>query len=443
MAIYSVILAAGKGTRMRSHLPKVLHKLQGIPMLHRVLDSARKISTPIVVYGHGGDLVRASTPDSDIIWVEQAAQLGTGHALKMALPHLPQDGKTLILSGDVPLIQANTLKALSQHDFAVLTVAVDNPTGFGRIIHQDGKICAIVEEKDANDDERAIDIINTGIYCIHNALLHKYLPKLNNDNAAQEYYLTDIFKMAHQDGVAIQDVRTHNIFEVQGVNDPIQLHDLAKNYLAHSIVDFQKHGVYFADSAQVQLRGHNQIGTDTHIDIGVVLQNCQIGQGVSIGAGCVLTDTHIADGATILPYTVAQGAQIGAGAQIGPFAHLRGNSVISENAKVGNFCETKNTVLGAHSKVNHLSYLGDTNVGAGVNIGAGTITCNYDGAYKHPTTISDNAFIGSNTLLIAPVVVGKNATIGAGTVLTQDAPADKLTLARASLSTHNYTRPKK
>ena len=445
-----IILAGGKGTRMKSVKPKVLQTLAGKPLLRHVLDTCQDLNADntILIYGYNGQMVQDEISDDGLIWAEQAEQLGTGHAVQMALPHLPKDGKSLILYGDVPLTKLNTLQNLineNTHGISMLTMSVDNPFGLGRIVRENDKVVAIVEQKDATDAQKQITEINSGIYCVDNALLHKYLPNLDNNNAQGEYYLTDIIKMAVADGVEIATISPTFEFEIEGVNDRIQLANLERTYQNHLIYQLQLNGVQFADPSRVDIRGELVCGTDVFIDINtvfvgkVVLEN-----GVQIDAGNVITDCTIGQGSHIKPNCVLSESTIGQNVAIGPFAHIRPKSAIGDDVKIGNFVETKKSTLGTGAKVSHLSYIGDAIVRRDVNVGAGVITCNYDGVNKFTTTIGDNAFVGSNSSLVAPVVIGKNATIGAGSVITKDTPDDKLTLARGrQVTIDGWVRPVK
>lgn len=449
MSLSVIILAAGKGTRMHSARPKVLQSLAGKPLLSYVLDSTQKlgVDSPIVVYGFGADKLKEAYGDHSIVWAKQSEQLGTGHAVQMALPYLPKTGKSVILYGDVPLIGSDTLQRLidtNTSGIAILTMDIDNPTGLGRIVRHDGKVKCIVEEKDASLDQKTITEINSGIYCVDNALLHNYLPKLRNNNAQGEYYLTDLIAFAVEDGLPIATISPTHSFEIEGVNDRTQLARLERSYQAHLITTLQKQGVQFTDPARADIRGDVQCGRDVLIDVNCILHDVVIGDNVTIEAGAIIKNTTIGTGTHILPYCVIDGSTIGAQVTIGPFAHLRTQTILQDGSKIGNFVETKKSTIGTGSKVNHLSYIGDSTVGAGVNIGAGVITCNYDGVNKFATTIGDGAFVGSNASLVAPVVIGKGATIGAGSVITDDVPKDTLALGRARQSAiNNWKRPKK
>ena len=447
----TIILAAGKGTRMQSAKPKVLQTLADKPLLAHVLDTCQSVNVDktIVVYGFGGDQVQQAMQDYDLTWVEQTEQLGTGHAVKVTLPELPTEGKSLILYGDVPLVSAKTLTRLKEANvegMSMLTLTVDNPFGLGRIKRDEqGNIVAIVEQKDASEEEQAIREINSGIYCVDNALLHKYLPNLSNDNAQQEYYLTDIVKMAVADGIAITAIEPDYEFEIEGVNNRQQLASLERSWQAKLVEDLQIQGVQFADPNRVDIRGEVTVGQDVFIDINVVLKGkVSLGNNVTIEAGCIIKDTSIADKVHVKPYCVFDEAQVGEEATIGPFAHLRPQSVLAKKTRLGNFVEIKKSHIGEGSKVNHLSYVGDAQLGAGVNFGAGAITCNYDGVNKHQTVVGDNAFIGTNACLVAPVNIGNTATIGAGSVITKNVEDKALAIGRGrQVQKDNYQRPEK
>ena len=447
----TIILAAGKGTRMQSAKPKVLQTLADKPLLSHVLDTCQSVNVDktIVVYGFGGDQVKQAMTDYELTWVEQAEQLGTGHAVKVTLPELPTEGKSLILYGDVPLVSAKTLTRLKQANvegMSMLTLTVDNPFGLGRIKRDDnGNITAIVEQKDASEEEQAICEINSGIYCVDNALLHKYLPNLSNDNAQQEYYLTDIVKMAVADGIAIAAIEPDYEFEIEGVNNRQQLASLERSWQAKLVEDLQVKGVQFADPNRVDIRGEVTVGQDVFIDINVVLKGkVSLGHNVTIEAGCIIKDTCIGNNVHVKPYCVFDETEVGDEASIGPFAHLRPKTVLANKTRLGNFVEIKKSYIGEGSKVNHLSYVGDAQIGAGVNFGAGAITCNYDGINKHETVVGDNAFIGTNASLVAPVTIGHTATIGAGSVITKNVEDKALALGRGrQVQKDNYQRPEK
>lgn len=450
MTLHTIILAAGKGTRMKSARSKVLQTLAGKALVRHVLDTAVTLKTDstVLVYGFGGDSVKDALADYTLSFAHQAEQLGTGHAVQMALPHLPKTGKSLILYGDVPLTQAETLARLVEANtegMSMLTLSVENPFGLGRIVRESGKVVAIVEEKDASPDQKAIKEINSGIYCVDNALLHKYLPNLSNNNAQGEYYLTDLVAMAVADGISVATISPAYAFEIEGVNDRMQLATLERTYQAHLVRELQVAGVQFADPARVDIRGRLSCGRDVFIDVGCVFTgDVVLGDGVHIEAGNIIKDSTIGDGTHIKPYCVIDDSIIGQEVAIGPFAHLRPKTVLADEVKVGNFVETKKSTVEKGSKINHLSYVGDATVGTNVNIGAGVITCNYDGVNKFNTVIGDNAFVGSNSSLVAPVRIGAGGTVAAGSVITKDTPEDKLVVARSRQSViDGWVRPKK
>ncbi|RKG31898.1 bifunctional UDP-N-acetylglucosamine diphosphorylase/glucosamine-1-phosphate N-acetyltransferase GlmU [Acinetobacter tianfuensis] len=451
MSTSVIILAAGKGTRMRSSLPKVLQPLAGRPLLGHVIETAKKLhaNNIITIYGHGGHLVQSAFAHEKVQWVEQAEQLGTGHAVKVTLPVLPQTGQSLILSGDVPCISQDTLQKLldasANTGIGLVTLTLPDASGYGRIVRKNGQIQAIVEHKDASDTQRQIKEINTGIYCVSNAKLHEWLPKLSNDNAQGEYYLTDIVAMAIADGLQVSSVEPERAFEVEGVNDRVQLAALEREYQADQAKKLMQQGVHLIDPSRFDLRGKLTVGNDVRIDINVIIEGeVELGDHVEIGAGCVIKNTKIASGTKVQPYSVFDSAIVGEDAQIGPFARLRPGAKLANEVHIGNFVEVKNTSIGLGSKANHFTYLGDAEVGAGSNIGAGTITCNYDGANKFKTTIGDAAFIGSNSSLVAPVTIGNGATVGAGSVITRDVADYSLAVERSKqFAKENYPRPQK
>ncbi|MEO0316569.1 MAG: UDP-N-acetylglucosamine diphosphorylase/glucosamine-phosphate N-acetyltransferase [Pseudomonadota bacterium] len=446
-----VILAAGMGKRMQSDLPKVLHALAGKPLLSHVIDTARTLSpsTCCVIYGHGGDAVPTRLAADDLHFVLQQPQLGTGHAVMQAVPQLDDSTPTLVLYGDVPLTTAATLQTLvakaGQDKLAVLTVDLDDPTGYGRIVREGGKIVRIVEQKDANEAERAIREVNTGIIVAPTQPLKAWLSRLSNDNAQGEYYLTDVIAQAVRDGIAVESAQPAHEWETLGVNSKVQLAELERIHQRNVADGLLNAGVTLADPARIDVRGELVCGRDVEIDVGCVFEGrVVLDQGVKVGAHCVLRNAHIRAGAVIKPFCHIEEADVGAESQIGPYARLRPGTVLGDDVHIGNFVEVKNGQFGAHSKANHLAYVGDATVGSRVNIGAGTITCNYDGANKHRTVIEDDAFIGSDTQLVAPVTVGKGATLGAGTTLTKDAPAGSLTVSRAKQTTiSGWQRPVK
>lgn len=451
MSTSVIILAAGKGTRMRSSLPKVLQPLAGRPLLGHVIETAKKLDAKniITIYGHGGNLVQQAFAHENVQWVEQTEQLGTGHAVKVTLPVLPKDGVSLILSGDVPCITQETLEKLlnvsRETGIGLVTLTLPDATGYGRIVRENGKIQAIVEHKDASSEQHKIKEINTGIYCVSNAKLHEWLPRLSNNNAQGEYYLTDIVAMAIADGLEVASVEPLMPFEVEGVNDRLQLAALEREYQADQAKKLMQQGVHLIDPTRFDLRGSLKVGQDVRIDINVIIEgDCELGNNVEIGAGCIIKNTKIASGTKVQPYSVFDNAVVGEDAQIGPFARLRPGAQLANEVHIGNFVEVKNSSIGLGSKANHFTYLGDAEVGAGSNIGAGTITCNYDGANKFKTIIGDNAFIGSNSSLVAPIQIGNGATVGAGSTITQDVAENSLAVERSKqFAKENYQRPQK
>lgn len=448
-----VILAAGQGKRMHSRLPKVLQPLAGKPMIEHVLDTVATlgdVAKTIVVVGHLAPLVQESLKNHpDVQFVLQEPQLGTGHALQQALPSLDFSAEqTLVLLGDVPLIQTETvarLRTVAGDGMALLTTVLRNPTGYGRILRQKGRIVAIVEQKDATEGQKQIREVNTGIMLLPTARLAGWLSELKASNAQGEYYLTDVIGLAVRDGVRINSARPRRSFEVEGVNSKTQLARLEGIWQDHLAEELTEAGVTVIDPSRLDIRGKLSCGTDVSIDVGCVFQgNVSLGDGVQVGPYCVIENAQIAAGTHIDAFTHIVGAKVGENVKIGPFARLRPEAVLSDDVHVGNFVEIKKSFIGKSSKINHLSYIGDTQMGERVNIGAGTITCNYDGVHKSKTVIGDDAFIGSDTQLIAPVTVGAGATLGAGTTLAKDAPAGKLTISRMrQMTIENWTRPQK
>ena len=447
-----VILAAGQGKRMYSSLPKVLHPLAGKPMLRQVIDAARALQPQklCIVYGHGGDQVRAALSDIDAEWALQEQQLGTGHAVRQALPFLPAEGMTLVLFGDVPLIRSTTLQAMLQagngDSMVLLTDVIANPKGYGRIVRDaEERIVRIVEEKDASDAERHIREINTGIMLLPNQHLGGWLERLSNRNAQGEYYLTDVIGMAVADGVAITSANPAASWETYGVNSKVQLAELERIHQQELAKALLEQGVMLLDPARIDIRGELKAGRDVSIDVNCVFEGkVVLEDNVRIGPNCVIRNAHIGAGSEIAAFSHIDDAVVGKSARIGPYARLRPGAELAAETHVGNFVEIKKAVLGKGSKVNHLSYVGDAEIGAGVNVGAGTITCNYDGVNKHKTVIHDDAFIGSGTMLVAPVVVEQGATIGAGSTITRQVPADKLTLERSKqVTVPGWSRPLK
>jgi len=447
-----VILAAGPGKRMHSSTPKVLHRLAGRAMLAHVFDTAKQLSPEVVcvVYGHGGEHVRQAVGDNGAVWVMQEPQLGTGHAVMQAAPHLDERWPTLVLYGDVPLIRAETLKQLVQatgKGLGLLTATLDSPAGYGRILRNGKKVVGIVEEKDANARQRALREINTGIVVAPTKKLKSWLAKLQNKNAQKEYYLTDIVALATKERVAVTAIQAGAAWETLGVNSRGQLAELERIYQRKLADALMEQGVALADPSRCDVRGNLACGRDVAIDVNCVFEGkVELGDRVSVGANCVLKDVVVAAGTRIEPFCHLEDADIGAGCRIGPYARIRPGmrTRLAAEVHIGNFVEVKASSIGAGSKANHLSYIGDSDVGSNVNVGAGTIVCNYDGANKHRTIIEDDVFIGSDTQLVAPVRVGRGATLGAGTTLTKDAPAGELTLSRAKqVSIPGWQRPAK
>jgi bifunctional UDP-N-acetylglucosamine pyrophosphorylase/glucosamine-1-phosphate N-acetyltransferase len=438
-ALNVVVLAAGMGKRMQSRVPKVLHRIAGKPLLVHALDAARALQPAparlCVVYGHGGEMVRAACAASDLSFARQEPQLGTGHAVLQALPHLDESAATLVLYGDVPLVRTETLTALvnaSSDALGILTVVLDDPSGYGRIVRDaSGRVTGIVEEKDASAAQKAIREINTGIMLLPRGKLGRWLHSLTDDNAQREYYLTDVVRLALRDGVPVVAVAAPTQWETLGVNSKAQLAELeriAQRRIADRLLE---QGVTLADPARIDVRGTLAAGRDVQIDVNCIFEgDVRLGDDVTIGANCLLRDVTVASGSEILPFCHLEGGKIGARCRIGPFARMRPGTRLDDEVHVGNFVEVKASEMGHGSKANHLAYVGDSVVGRNVNIGAGTITCNYDGAHKHRTVIEDDVHIGSDVQLVAPVTVGRGATVGAGTTIWQDVPSGGLALNR-------------
>ena len=452
MTLFPIILAAGQGTRMRSSLPKVLHPVGGKPMLHHVIDSCLElnVSSMAVVYGHGGELVRDSIQLDEVVWALQEEQLGTGHAVSQTVDYIEDDMSVLIAYGDVPLIKSSTLQDLANKlatsDLAVLTTVLDKPFGYGRIERDaSGAIKAIVEEKDATDEQRLIQEINTGFIAAKGKALKRWLQKVSPNNKQGEYYLTDCIAIAVEEGGLVDSVVCEDPFEVQGVNNRSQQAELERVYQRSQAEDLMLLGVTLLDPARIDIRGKLKAGNDVSIDVNAIfIGDVELGDNVTIESGCTIKDSKIGAGTLIKANSVIDSAEIDDQCEIGPFARIRPAAKIKTGAKVGNFVEIKKSTVGAGSKVSHLSYIGDTIMGKDVNIGAGTITCNYDGVNKFQTTIGDRVFVGSDTQLVAPVNIGDGSTIGAGSTITKDTDAEKLTLSRSKQMTlRNWQRPKK
>ncbi len=451
MGLSIVILAAGQGTRMRSDLPKVLQTLAGRPLLGHVIACSESLGADdiCVVYGHGGEAVRAAFPADGMRWALQAEQLGTGHAMQQAMRDTPADNRVLVLFGDVPLLRPGTLQELLDDtpadDVAVLTVDMRDPTGYGRVIRDGKSVRRIVEENDADDAQKAVSEINTGVMVCPAERLKRWLDNLDNDNAQGEYYLTDVISMAVADSVTVHGVKAGSEVEVMGINDRKQLAEAERALQSRLVGELMAQGVGFADPARVDIRGTLTCGKDVFIDVNAVFEgDVELGDGTTIESNNLVRDSKLGPGTILHSNCHVEGATTGRDCEIGPFARLRPGATLANNVKVGNFVEVKKSTIADGSKVNHLTYIGDAEVGAGVNVGAGTITCNYDGANKHRTVIGDGAFIGSGVELVAPVRVGKGATIGAGSTITKDAPDEQLTLERAKqLTAKGWKRPVK
>lgn len=438
MSLDVVILAAGKGKRMRSALPKVLHPLAGRPLLAHVLDTARALAPRniFVVHGHGGEQVKALFESVPVQWIEQAEQLGTGHAVMQALPHVADDAEVLVLCGDVPLIRADTLRRLAdaaRGGLALLTIEPPDPSGYGRIVRgAGGAVERIAEQRDASPQELEIGEVNAGFLAARKSRLAAWLAKTRNENAQREYYLTDVVALAVREGAPVTAVKATNWHEAMGVNSRQELAQLERAYQAIQAERLLEAGATIADPARIDVRGETTCGRDVWIDVNCVFEGrVVLGDNVRIGPNCLLRNVEIGQGSEILGYSMLSGARVGARCRVGPYARLRPGAELAEDVHIGNFVEVKASRFGTGSKANHLSYIGDTEVGARVNIGAGTITCNYDGALKHRTVIEDDCFIGSDATLVAPVRVTKGSYIGAGSTITKETPPGQLTVARA------------
>jgi bifunctional UDP-N-acetylglucosamine pyrophosphorylase/glucosamine-1-phosphate N-acetyltransferase len=450
-SLHVVVLAAGEGKRMKSALPKVLQKVAGVPMLGHVIATARALAPAgiHVVYGHGGDQVRAAfAAQPDLHWAEQTERKGTGHAVQQAMDGVPDDARVVVLYGDAPLNRAATLRQMLAIDAPLvgLTTEMENPYGYGRVVRDaQGHVAAIVEEKDADEEQRRIHLVYTGVIVAQAAALKRWLAGLKNDNAQGEYYLTDVFAAAAHEFTPAEIVIAEDPQETEGANDPWQLAQLERAFQLRAVRKLCVDGARFADVHRVDVRGEVVVGRDVEIDANVVFEGrVVLGDDVRIGPFCRLKDVELAAGTEVRAHCDLEGAKTEGAVHIGPFARLRPGTVLADGVHVGNFVETKNATLGTGSKANHLTYLGDAVIGAGVNVGAGTITCNYDGANKSTTTIGDGAFIGSNSALVAPVTIGEGATIAAGSVINKDAAPGKLTVARAKqITVEGWKRPVK
>ncbi|MCW2256975.1 bifunctional UDP-N-acetylglucosamine pyrophosphorylase/glucosamine-1-phosphate N-acetyltransferase [Providencia alcalifaciens] len=446
-----VILAAGKGTRMYSELPKVLHLLAGKSMVQHVIDTAKSVGASDIhlVYGHGGDLLKEKLGEQNLNWVLQAEQLGTGHAMQQAAPSFQDDEDVIMLYGDVPLIAQDTLQRLievkPEGGIGLLTVILDNPTGYGRIIRENGEVVGIIEQKDASEEQRQIQEINTGIMVASGKDFKRWLSQLNNNNAQGEYYITDIIALAHKEGNKIETVHPSRLSEMEGVNNRLQLAALERIYQKEQAEKLLLAGVMLIDPERFDIRGTLTHGRDIIIDTNVIIEgHVTLGNNVHIQSGCILKDCVIGDNSVISPYSVIENSELSTECTVGPFARLRPGAKLAAKAHVGNFVEIKNASLGLGSKAGHLSYLGDAQIGENVNIGAGTITCNYDGANKYKTVIGDDVFVGSDTQLVAPVTVANGATIGAGTTVTRDVNEGELVVSRVKqVHIKNWQRPVK
>ncbi|MDD1619853.1 MAG: bifunctional UDP-N-acetylglucosamine diphosphorylase/glucosamine-1-phosphate N-acetyltransferase GlmU [Methylococcaceae bacterium] len=453
MSIKTIILAAGQGTRMRSSRPKVLHEIANKALLQHVYETSLALENNriFIIYGHGGETVKQTLSSLNATWIEQKQQLGTGHAVQQAIHHVDDPDTVLILYGDVPLLKAQTIQTLlhkvSLTSLALLTVTLDDPTGYGRIVRdKDHAVVKIVEQKDANEAELRISEGNTGILACKGSQLKQWLSRLSNNNAQNEYYLTDIIEMAVEDGLSIETTQASSQDEVSGVNNRSQLAHLERVYQQQQAESLMTQGVTLRDPNRIDVRGEfAALGQDIDVDVNVIFEGVnRIGSHVKIGANCIIKNARIADGVEILANSVIEDSTIGEGSRIGPFARLRPQTELADHVHIGNFVEIKKSTVATGSKINHLSYIGDSEVGAKVNIGAGAITCNYDGVNKFKTIIGDGAFIGSDSQLVAPVTIGKNATIGAGSTITRDTPEDQLTLSRVKqVNVEGWQRPVK
>jgi len=453
MTVKTIILAAGQGTRMRSSMPKVLHEIAAKPLLEHVYDTSRSINDNeiYIIYGHGGDQVQQRLNQLNATWIEQKEQRGTGHAVQQAIDYIDDNDTVLILYGDVPLLKEKTIKKLlslvDENSLALLTVVLDDPEGYGRIVRDSsGKVRKIVEQKDADEATQAIKEGNTGILVVNGAKLKQWLARLDSNNAQNEFYLTDIIEMAVEDGLEIKTTQPESQDEVLGVNNRIQLAYLERVFQKQQAQQMMEHGVTLTDPNRLDVRGKfSYLGRDIHVDVNVIFEGeNHIADNVTIGANCVIKNAVIEEGVEIQANTIIEDARVGNGSRVGPFARLRPQAQLADHVHIGNFVEIKKSTVSSGSKINHLSYIGDSEIGSKVNIGAGTITCNYDGVNKFKTIIGDNAFIGSDSQLVAPVTIGAGATIGAGSTITRDTPENQLTLSRSrQVTISHWQRPVK
>ena len=451
MPLSVVILAAGKGTRMKSSIPKVLHKLANKPLVEHVYDTAKDLGAEevIVIYGHGGDQVKETCKHFDAKWVEQKEQLGTGHAVMQAFDLVNLNNNVLVLYGDVPLTKKETLEELldgSEGKVGLLSVNLDNPFGYGRILRNtENQVTGIIEQKGASEEQQKIQEVNTGILSCNGETLKRLLNNIDNKNSQGEYYLTDIFELAEKENIEIKTAQPKASYEVEGVNNRLQMATLERIYQRDIADELMTNGVALADPSRIDVRGNADISNDVFIDINAVIEgNVKIGSGTNIGPNCVIINSTIGENVNIKANCVLENAIVENNCEVGPFARLRPETHLSENAKVGNFVEIKKANIGVGSKVNHLSYIGDTDMGSNVNVGAGTITCNYDGANKHKTIIGNDVFVGSDTQLVAPVTIGNGVTVGAGATVTKDVPEGMLVISRSpQKSISGWERPLK
>jgi len=446
--LHAIILAAGKGTRMKSHLPKVLHKIAGKPMVQHVIDTSNKIGADKItlIYGHKGEMLKSSIKQDNLVWVEQKEQLGTGHAVIQGIGNIEDNERVVILFGDVPFIDVKSLKQIiNGEEFNLLTLNLDDPSGYGRIVRVNSEVAAIVEHKDTSGEEKLIQEVNTGFMALNGNILKKYLAKLDNNNVQQEYYLTDLVKLAKQDGISVFATVTDNEINVAGVNSRAQLVRLEKAYYQRSAEELLANGVTVIDPDRIDIRGELSVGQDTILDVNLITEGkVRIGSNCTIEANVILRDCKIGDNCHIKANSIIEKSSLANQVSVGPFARIRPDTELADKVQIGNFVEMKKVKMGEGSKAGHLAYLGDAQIGSNVNVGAGTITCNYDGANKHQTVLGDDVFVGSDTQLVAPVSIGKGVTIAAGTTVTKDVEPDTLVISRTKQkSIENWQRPVK